>query len=201
MVFQGVNMSLRHLLLGIIFWQPGSGYDIKKTFEQGASFYWNANHSQIYRTLDELFQSGFLEKSEGGGTHPERQEFHITDSGREELLNWLRSPSDLPAFKSPILIKLSWGLLLSRDEALNLLDDYLKKLRKRAEVYRYIRRHILGAPGMDKSIAFFWGLTLANGETYLAGEIRWTRSTMRRIREFYDNTENGPRDGGHNDKP
>ena len=58
-------MSLPHALLGLINYQPTTGYELKATFNRSIHFFWNATLPQIYRTLNQMEKKGWL-TADGG---------------------------------------------------------------------------------------------------------------------------------------
>jgi len=83
-------VSLEHILLALLV-EPSSGYDLKKRFDGGARFYWAAELSQIYPTLKRLEERGFLTSTRAPSEKgPRRRVYTRTESGRDEMLDWLR---------------------------------------------------------------------------------------------------------------
>ena len=101
-------MSLKHGILGLLTYSPMSGYDLMKAFNESLKFFWSAQTSQIYRELETMTSSGWIE------THEESQRGHlvktlfaITGEGRTELLRWLREGQDeRSGGRSPFLLRL-----------------------------------------------------------------------------------------------
>lgn len=82
-------MSLDYILLGILR-EPGSGYEIKAAFDQVFNHFWQAQQSQIYRTLKRLEEQGCLtSRVEPSDQGPERRVYRVTDEGRRRLRDWL----------------------------------------------------------------------------------------------------------------
>jgi DNA-binding PadR family transcriptional regulator len=97
-------MSLDHILLGALE-TPRSGYEVKQWFDQVFSFFWNADQSQIYRTLAQLTADGLatqevFTREEG----LDRKVYHLTERGREELHRWLTTPLPPADTREPFLI-------------------------------------------------------------------------------------------------
>ena len=88
-------MSLENILLGMLS-EPASGYDLKARFNEGPRYFWPAELSQIYPTLQKLEKGGKLvsgiEPSKKG---PPRRVYRRTPAGRKQLLKWLRSGPQL----------------------------------------------------------------------------------------------------------
>ena len=83
-------MSLDYAILGFLNYAPLSGYDLKKVFDNSVQHFWPADQSQIYRTLTRLTERGLAEMDVIEQTErPDRKVYHITQAGRDELLQWL----------------------------------------------------------------------------------------------------------------
>src|ERR1043165_4309897 len=90
-------VSLRMAALGLLAQQPGSGYDLLKTFEKSMANVWPATQSQLYGELNRLADSGLIEVSDIGPRG--RQEYRITPAGRAELRRGMPSSGDDPPFE------------------------------------------------------------------------------------------------------
>ena len=78
-------------ILGLLSWQPMSGYDIKKLVDMGLQHFWNESYGQLYPTLDKLVANGLATRSEetsSGGRR--RRVYSITAAGRRAFIDWLR---------------------------------------------------------------------------------------------------------------
>ncbi len=100
-------MALRYAILVALSEGPKSGYDVAKQFDESIGFFWRARHSQIYREMGKLKESGFAVAEEVPQSgKPNRIVFTITDEGREALLQWSREPSEPPEMKDHFLVQL-----------------------------------------------------------------------------------------------
>ncbi|RDH75787.1 PadR family transcriptional regulator [Mycolicibacterium moriokaense] len=96
-------MSLRMAALGLLAQQPGSGYDLLKTFEKSMANVWPATQSQLYGELNKLADAGLIEVTDIGPRG--RKEYRITAAGRAELQRWMMSPQDDPPFRDAALLR------------------------------------------------------------------------------------------------
>ena len=76
-------VSLRMAALGLLAQQPGSGYDLLRTFEKSMANVWPATQSQLYGELNKLADAGLIEVTDIGPRG--RKEYRITEAGRDEL--------------------------------------------------------------------------------------------------------------------
>ena len=108
-------VSLRMAALGLLAQQPGSGYDLLKTFEKSMANVWPATQSQLYGELNKLSDAGLIEVTDIGPRG--RKEYRITPDGRTELKRWLMSPQDDPPLRDASLLRVFMLGELEPDEA------------------------------------------------------------------------------------
>src|SRR5258708_7967568 len=89
-------MSVRHALLALLSEGPSYGLQLGQEFEARTGEVWPLNTGQVYTTLQRLERAGFVESDDTGEDGPQKG-FRITDSGRNELNEWLRTPPDTSA--------------------------------------------------------------------------------------------------------
>ena len=54
-------MSLPHIILGMLRNGPKSGYDMNKELETVIHYFWEADISRIYRSLNEMKKKGWVD--------------------------------------------------------------------------------------------------------------------------------------------
>jgi DNA-binding PadR family transcriptional regulator len=96
-------VSLRMAALGLLAQQPGSGYDLLRTFEKSMANVWPATQSQLYGELNKLADSGLIEVADIGPRG--RKEYRITAAGRTELQRWMTNPEGDPPFRDASLLR------------------------------------------------------------------------------------------------
>ena len=177
-------MSLKHAILGFLSYIPLSGYDLKKAFDHSVQHFWPANQSQIYRTLAELEESGFVTKEV-----IEREErldvkiYNITESGRTELHAWLARPLPERDDREPFLIQVYFSGQLNDAETLHLFRQKLHETEERLAVYESVYEMIQSTPQRinDPRAIFLSVLTLEAGYINTKSIAAWLRSAIERI--------------------
>lgn len=134
-------MSLRHAVLGLLTWQPMTGYELASKFDVSLGNAWHASHSQIYPELGKLEDAGMVEVIARGARNSKT--YGVTDTGREELRRWLvdvepsrqqRNESAVRAFLAPRLLEADDArIALERD-----LRDVLAERGMLEEIQRRI---------------------------------------------------------------
>jgi PadR family transcriptional regulator, regulatory protein AphA len=178
-------MSLPHALLGLINYQPSTGYDLKNKFQKSIHFFWNAALPHIYRSLNQMEKQGWIaSKVEQQSGKPNRKVYRITADGKKELLHWLNEPPVEPEFRHSMLVKVFFGKQLPperfadylknwREYNINLLKQYeteiMPIIKKQADKTGYARD------------AYYWGLSLDYGMRHSRMVIDWCDQALKNI--------------------
>lgn len=98
---------------------------------------------EIYPTLKTLEEEGKVEGSrEAGERGPDRIVYRITDSGRDELADWLREPAEPETARYEHSLKIFFGHVVGPADTL----EHLERLRERTRVsldgYREAEREL-----------------------------------------------------------
>lgn len=176
-------MSLKHALLGILHYGPMTGYELKQFFDSSVQHFWNAELSQIYPTLKQMEELGYVDKRvEVQENRPNRKIYEITSGGRAEFARWVREPMPPAALRDPFLIKIFFGSELSVEDMLILLrrqQEEEQKLLAFSETvlsaridHAHKEHHDVGRA------ATFWRLTLEMAIAHRRAYIAWCDAAM-----------------------
>lgn len=169
-------MSLEYAVLGFLSYQPMSGYDLKKFFDQSVGHFWSATQSHIYKALDALDKKGWVEVEvipQKG--KPNRREYRLTKQGGAELLSWLKTPLPIEPVREPWLIQVFFAHNLLNEDLPRLFEARAAEIRGRLESYRDSQAIIdrNGArPGAQRMRAL-WQFTLDYGISHYRFELAW----------------------------
>lgn len=112
-----------YVILGVVRWEPRSGYEIKAVVDNSTRFFWAASYGQIYPELKRLSEAGLIVGSERPTGGRKRTVYEITADGEEELRAWLRQPPQTFEMRDEGLLKLFFADALPREEALAILRE------------------------------------------------------------------------------
>ena len=146
-------MSLPHVLLGLLWTSPSTGYDLARSLEEDVAPLWRAEMSQIYPALARLRRAGFvLLRVLGPRRGPRRNLYRITATGRRELKRWLAEPAAPPTSKDEGLTKIAFLEALPASERRAFLARYertiadeIRRLRDTAPPDGFLREARRGA--------------------------------------------------------
>lgn len=180
-------MPLAHAILGFLEYQPMTGYDLKKFFDQSVTHFWSATQSHIYKALEKLEKDGMVQSriipQEG---KPNRKQYEATDTGRVELRQWISTPLPIEGAREAWLIQVFFAHNLENEEIANLFEKRINALRA------YLSQCEHAQKGIDenykqvgiKRLRDLWQLTLDYGTDYYKSEIEWLEKTLPRVRRL-----------------
>ena len=178
-------MSLRHAILGFLSFQPFTGYDLKKAFDRSVRHFWPATQSQIYRTVAELDEAGWIDKEVvARDERLDMKIYHIADAGREELRRWLSTPLTTQETREPLLVQVYFAGQISDAELLPVLEHQLAEVDERLSFFGGLYESLRSQPDSRVSArAFFLSLlTLEYALVSHAHGLRWLKSAVTRLR-------------------
>ena len=176
-------MSLPHALLGLINYQPSTGYDLKNKFQKSIHFFWNAALPHIYRSLKQMENQGWIASNiEQQSGKPNRKVYRITGEGKKELLHWLAEPPEELEMRHTLLVKVFFGRQLPPER----LAEHLKNWREynvnllkqyETEVMPIIQRQSEKSCYAEDSN--YWGLSLDYGIRHARMVIDWCDQALK----------------------
>ena len=176
-------MSLDYAILGFLNYKPFSGYDLKKILDVSVRHFWNADQSQIYRTLARLSESGLTEiELVEQSDRPDRKVYHITPKGRETLRAWLGGPVPQEPHSAPLIQVFFSGQLSD--------EEILAKFQVVTTMFRMILAGYDQVPGQIENFtreigspreSYFWMLTLDLGIRTMRAQIEWGEEVIRAL--------------------
>ncbi len=181
-------MSLKYAILGFLNMKPMSGYELKFIFDNSVKHFWNAKQSQIYRELNKLHETGYVEiEKVEQENRPDKKVFHIKQSGQEELKKWLITPLGAQSHKTPFLIQVFFSAAVSRDDALSILKQQEEQNRKMLELLqerttKFIDEVLEDLP--DRENEEFFKLTLELGIRHQETLLNWLEYAQKRVKQL-----------------
>jgi PadR family transcriptional regulator AphA len=171
---------LNYILLGFIWYQPSTGYEITQALSSSTGYFWHAYHSQIYTTLRRMEAQGLVTSHvEPSEDHLDRRVYEITSSGKQALLDWQNEPMvNLPKLKEELLVRIFFSGIRTPDEITAELRIQRNLHQKQLEIYQGI--HISDPPPKPQHNEINLGLsqsmqkaTLRFGLAYEKMYIQW----------------------------
>lgn len=177
-------MDLRTVILGLLKWNPSSGYDLKRIISDSDVFYWSGNNNQIYKSLTELRKEGLVtHEVELQESLPAKKIYTITELGIEALKRNLLSPPEVPELRNNFLIQLAWAEGLSDEHLLGLLSQYEAEIIDRLRMAQYQADHPGRRPDRSRRESYLWKCIAENFIGAYQAELDWIRKTTQGLLE------------------
>jgi len=178
------DMSLRHGLLGLLNYQPMTGYELDKEFKESLAHFWQAKAQQIYRELNAMEQNGWLiSERVPQEDKPNRRVYTITKKGKSEFMDWLYSPGadieNATRVKSVFFMRLFFAGETSREQALELLYSYRKQCLGGVE--EMDRANEIFSPSESQfspDEIQYWKLIMMHGEMMRKTRLEWVEKAI-----------------------
>ena len=141
-------MSLRYALLGLLAVQPASGYDLKRAINRSTYFIWNATGPQIYNTLHDLREDGYItSRSLPQRGKPDKHIHTITASGRAALKDFMGKPIRASVTRDEVLLRIFFGNFASKSTMKRELSAYLERIGKERGAMEATEARVTAHPG------------------------------------------------------
>lgn len=185
-------MSLSHAILGLLTVTPMTGYELKtQAFDNTIAHFWQADQTQIYRTLAAMAEAGWVECTlEVQHDRPNRKVYHITEAGREELRRWLAAPQPLPVYREPFLVQMFFAGELDSATVLAHITRQREGHTARLAHYESIAMPTHDDPEIARK-RIFWRLTLAMGIAMERAYIDWLNQCAVVVQSMISQEEEG----------
>lgn len=178
-------MSLNHALLGFLSFGPATGYDLKNQMERSVQYFWHADLSQIYRTLDAMHEQGWVNKTiEQQESRPPRHVYAIQEHGQAELERWLQEPLEqLPTVHNPFLLKVFFGGISGPDVTIEHLRRHQELHQGRLDLLKEFEATLpqqLQDQGLDDQIPYILA-SLKLGRKMSETYVEWCEATIHQL--------------------
>jgi DNA-binding PadR family transcriptional regulator len=147
---RAVGNLLALAVLSYLSQGPLHPYELSRTLrEHGDARSIKFNHGSLYMVVQQLARAGFIvaQETTRAGQRPERTVYALTDAGRHEFRDWLRTLVEVPDHEYPHFVAaLSLIAALPPNEVVDLLHKRLARLaEQRTETTNVIdSTHALG---------------------------------------------------------
>jgi PadR family transcriptional regulator, regulatory protein AphA len=164
------------VILGLLRFQPRTGYDVKRVTDYSTRFFWRASYGQIYPELGSLERAGLVVSRDEPYGRRRRRVYDITPAGERALAEWLLGDEDAFDLRDEGLLRLFFGELVSHEELLDLV-------RRRRRWFADAGQHFLTIAEELGDVEGPSGEVLRYGIDLMAWNTAWWSDLERRLVE------------------
>lgn len=178
-------MSLRHAILGLLTFEPMSGYTLKsRYFDKSVAYFWPADQAQIYRTLQALEADGAVSsETVENDKRPNQKQYSITGAGERELREWLAAIHPPVTQKDGFLVQLYFARMLSRHQILRVLQAQRDTHRQKQDHFDNLVLPAADTATMKRQVRF-GGLTLDYARRREKMLVEWLDACIAAVQEW-----------------
>lgn len=158
-------------LLGFLYDDPKTGWNLVREIEAGLGRFWNVTTSHVYRELRQLEAAGLVAAGPPG--RRDRRPFAITPAGRSAFEQWIDQPPGAEQIRFPLLVKLWFARHLEPERLEEFLDGAAEDHRARLAFYREVERAL--GEGDDRTAVVRFGIA------YEESVLGWLDRTAGRV--------------------
>jgi DNA-binding PadR family transcriptional regulator len=164
--------NVPNTLLGLLEREPSHGYGLKREYDNYFGRAKPLPFGQVYATLSRLERDSMVSPAEvEPGDGPDRKRYTITDTGRDEVQQWLAAPVDPePYLQTVLFAKVVLALMLGREASRYLETQRAVHLQQMREVTDLKRKGNV----VD-------GLLADHALYHLEADLRWMDLTEARL--------------------
>lgn len=160
------------VILGLLFHEDLTGYDIKKRIDGAISFFWKGSFGNIYPALSDMEKSGLVEKHRADdGSRREKILYHITAKGIDALKEWLDTEQAANDLKYETLLKLYFGGAQNKDTSLKNIRHFEEQVRSDLAVLKVYKENLEKV--MDQKDHIYYYLTVTFGIDTYEAYLKW----------------------------
>jgi len=192
-------------ILSLLFERDMHPYEIRrKVRHRGKDEFVDLRPGSLYRTIERLERAGLVEPVETSreGRFPERTVYHLTERGRDELLDWMRELLSKPINEyPPVLQALSVLPLLEVDDVRMQLEIRILRLEGEVAALEATMRRLADVLPRIFQVESEYALALRRAELawmsalvddLRTGRLAWSQEQLRA--EWGDQDEDRPLD-------
>lgn len=178
-------MSLRHEILGLLFYKPSTGYELTKTINSDGLFFWQAQQSQVYREISKLEDEKLI--ASGPESTPHKKVFELTNEGIDELTKWLNSKETIASveIRNPLVMRLFFSNIADREKTLEMVKEYREE-SKRMLAQIASQKEEINELAQDKQDSVFFSLSSYYGVGFYNFSIEWADKCIAILEKLKD---------------
>lgn len=169
--------KMDQVILGLLNHESLTGYEIKKRIDTMLKYFWSASYGSIYPTLNMLEKNALVTKENTVENGREKIIYTITDSGRQQLKDWLALPVTKDELRYETLLKLFFGSAAGEEVSIEHIQDFEDKINKELPIIKRsveTLKHI-----QDEDDHKYYMLTAMFGEKVFEAYLEWCAMAKR----------------------
>ncbi|MDX2004365.1 MAG: PadR family transcriptional regulator [Meiothermus sp.] len=175
---------LGYALLGLLARGDQSGYDLAQGLKDPVSFFWFAQHSQIYPELARLEAARLVRHTVvAQSERPDKKVYSLTPAGQQALESWLEAPAEVPRMRDEVVLKAYSLWLTDPYNGLRLMHEHAEAHAHRLAEYERRLELLLKKDDIHRPDSPWFSVysVLMRGIGYERSYLEWCRWMVERL--------------------
>jgi DNA-binding PadR family transcriptional regulator len=176
---------LEHIVLGTVYDEPHTGYEIKREIEDSIGIIYRASFGSLYPLLKRLSDRKLIketgsDQTDAGGRI--KKYYQITAAGKKYFHEWLAEPMVFPDTLENQLGKIFFFGKLTKQERKQQFDSYEKSIAEFREKLQDL--HAACMSKSDSEHDYYHGAIVSYGQMMLDNLERWCENVKKEKKLF-----------------
>ena len=174
---------LEHIIIGIIYDEPLTGYDIKKTIEETIGMIYHASFGSMYPLLKKLADRGLVQETSDSVKETNaskktdgriKKYYKSTEKGKEYFHSWLIEPTASFETFENLLSKVYFFSKLTKDERSGQFASFKQRIMQVRKKIAQMHASCLSKP--EKEHDYYKSSILYFGQIYIDTLEKWCKT-------------------------
>ena len=171
---------LEHIVLGIVYDKPHTGYEIKKEIESTIGIIYRASYGSLYPLLKRLSEKKLIKEvvsHNSDTTTRVKRYYQITASGKTYFHSWLVEPMSFPDTMENQLGKIFFFSKLTKQERLKQFKSYEESLEQFKAKLNEMHATCMAKPESEHD--YYHGAIMYYGQMLVGNLEHWCESVKK----------------------
>ena len=164
-----------HIILGLLLLSSRTIYQLRDRIDKGLNMIYSSSMGSIQAAIKKLLTHGYVQYEELLENGKHKKLYSITESGKQEFLQWVSSPISVQSSKNPDLAKLYFMCFSAQENSENQLQEYISHLTERYAELKAIcdEAENINVPDQFRDIFYYQDATAQYGKDFIKFNIEW----------------------------
>ncbi|HJB95049.1 MAG TPA: PadR family transcriptional regulator, partial [Candidatus Mediterraneibacter intestinigallinarum] len=119
-----------NIILGLLLLNSRTIYQLRERIDKGLNMMYSSSMGSIQAAIKKLLNCGYIQYEEAVENGKYKKIYSITDSGKQNFIEWVSTPMEIQSSKNPELAKLYFMGFSTKEKREVGLQEYISKLKE-----------------------------------------------------------------------
>lgn len=173
-----------NIILGLLLLNSRTIYQLRERIDKGLNMMYSSSMGSIQAAIKKLLNCEYIQYEEVVENGKYKKIYSITDSGKQNFIQWLSTPMEIHSSKNPELAKLYFMGFSTKEKREAVLQEYVSKLKEQYDILNAIYKEAenVKVPDENKDILHYQLTAALYGKDFMKFNIDWYQKLLDEIR-------------------